>query len=185
MNTKISDLPAATALDGTESLPAVQGGANVKTTPLDVVNFATNVPDGMNAFRVLPFDECTFDPFDNETVALMTSSPYATGIQFFVSDGEGDYIVGGWVSGRLVTGMVLGVNDPSKTISFENCNGLTVNHVHIINADGNLIDNAGNVVLNRAIGPQAAIPNATGAGDVVARLNDLLAALRALQLIRT
>jgi hypothetical protein len=54
MGTKISALPAASALTGTELVPVVQGGATVQTTPTalrafcGVGKFTANIGDGTN-----------------------------------------------------------------------------------------------------------------------------------------
>jgi hypothetical protein len=60
-----------------------------------------------------------------------------------------------------------------------------MNNVQFMDHTGNLLDHAGHTIFNLSAGQQAAIANSTGTGDVVARLNSLLAALRNLGLIAT
>jgi hypothetical protein len=55
-DTKISALPAGAALGGTEAFVAVQTGADVQTTPADVLtyvqgNIATGTPSSSNFLR--------------------------------------------------------------------------------------------------------------------------------------
>ena len=184
MSAKISDLPAATSLAGPESIPAVQGGANVKTCPLDLANFMAGVPDGMSSFRVLKFGSCCFDPGNNESISLTTASGNSAAIQFLIPNGGGGTGVG-LFGGRLNSGVFIDGFNGSLPFSLESFAGFNFNSVRILDWMGNLLDNSGNILLNLSAGQQPAIADATGTDDVVDRLNDLLGALRNLGLIET
>ena len=185
MSSKISQLNNAAALTGAEHLPAVQSGGNVKLTPLQLANFAATVPAGMNAFRVLNFGQCAFEPNNNETINFKTASTDSAAVALNVSDGAGDYSILGYFGVRASTGLFFYAIDNFQPVGFENVGGISVNWTLVMDGSGNIVDDSANILLNRSAGQQAAIADATGAGDVVARVNDLLAALRALGLIAT
>jgi hypothetical protein len=185
MSSKISELINAAALTGAEQLPGVQSGGNVKLTPLQLANFAASVPAGMNSFRELNFGLCSFDPNNNETINFKTASTDSAAVGLNVSDGAGGHTLIGYFGVRASSGLFFYATDNTQPVGFENVGGVSVNSTLVMDASGNLVDDLSNIVLNRSAGQQPAIANATGAGDVVARLNDVLAALRALGLIAT
>jgi hypothetical protein len=185
MSSKISQLNNAAALTGTEQLPAVQSGANAKLTPLQLANFAATVPAGMNSFRVLNFGSCAFEPNNNETINFKTASTDSAAMGLNISNGGGGHNIVGYFGVRVSTGLFFYSLDNSLPVGFENVGGISINWTQVMDGSGNVLDDSANTLLNRSAGQQAAIADATGAGDVVERLNDLLAALRALGLIAT
>jgi hypothetical protein len=186
MSAKISELPAAGPLAGTESIPAVQGGANVKTRPLDLANFMAGVPNGLNSFRVLKFGNCLFDPNNDETIVLATNSGNAGAISFVIPDGHGGFTGVGYVGGRADSGGFLGCGASSHPFTIENCAGLNLNWRPLFDANGALLCADGTTpLLQGANGPIQPIADSTGTEDLVDKFNALLAGLRMLGLLAT
>lgn len=82
-NTKISDLSAASALDGTEEMAGVQSAANVKITPAQVRTY-------IRAVQHNPEGTGTFDCDDIDTGSMQiaygncTNAPTATSTDAFI-----------------------------------------------------------------------------------------------------
>ena len=186
MSAKISELPAASSLAGTESIPAVQGGANVKTRPLDLANFMAGVPNGLNSFRVLKFGNCHFDPNNDETIVLATNSGNACAISFNIPDGHGGFNGVGYMGGRANSGVFIGCNNSSLPFTIENCGGLNLNWRPLFDANGTLLCADGTTpLLQGANGPIQPIYYATDTNDMVDKFNALLTGLRMLGLLAT
>lgn len=182
MNTKISELPSADNLQGDEVLPLVQGPDTVKATTLSVANFIAGNPAGMTPFTSLYFGGCQFDPNNDESICLNVASTTAAALVFQCAS-EGGPVAVGLFGARPYSGLFAYSCDSNYPLALENCNGITINGAQVLSSVGNLVDDASNVVFNRAAGRQAAIANATSTADVVARVNNILTALRNLQLI--
>jgi hypothetical protein len=185
MSASISELPGGDSLDGSELIPAVQLGADVATNPFALANFMAEVPDGVSSFRVLNFGGCCFDPNNNESINLVVGSYNSSAIAYCVQVSGGGTNCLGLLGARAYSGLFVSGSDNTHPFSFESINGLSMNNVQFMDHTGNLLDHAGHTIFNLSAGQQAAIANSTGTGDVVARLNSLLAALRNLGLIAT
>jgi len=76
-NPKFSELPAAAALTGTETLPVVQGGGAVRTTPSDIVSLpAANkaVTGEIAAVNVVADTAYTLAPGDKGALVVFTNT---------------------------------------------------------------------------------------------------------------
>lgn len=72
-NTKISGLTTAAALAGTEALPGVQGGGNVKITPQQIKDFVNAAVTGYSSLG----GRLTFPGFEQPMIAAQTNSTLA------------------------------------------------------------------------------------------------------------
>jgi len=185
MSSKISQLPNAGALTGAEQLPAVQAAGNVKTTLLAHANFTASIPAGFNGFASVPFASGAELRSDySHQAGLHFDGATDLSLAFYV-DGDYRHLLGWRDYGvYIATGTFLGTL-AGGDLSLENYSYLLWNYSPVLDYDGNVLDGYSNILLNRSAGQQGAIADATGAGDVVARVNDLLAALRNLGLIAT
>ena len=183
MNRKISELPSADNLDGSELLPVVQGPDTAKATVIALANFVASNPPGMSPFPTLKFGNCEFNPNNDESICLNVGSTISSAIVFQCAVEDDAPQPAGMFGARTESGLFAYSFNGSYPFTLENCNGITINGVHLMDDLGNLLDNGGNIVFNRAAGRQGPIANATGAGDVVAAVNNILATLRTLKLI--